>query len=52
MVKVIGENAEKASAYLSEQIKNNCEIKNKVTINWYCNYVGVHKYLYIKYKKY
>lgn len=24
MVKVIGENAEKASAYLSEQIKNNC----------------------------
>ena len=44
-----------ADGNIIEPIKENvyvCEIKNKVTINWYCNYVGVHKYLYIKYKKY
>lgn len=27
-----------------------CTVNNSVTINWYCNHYGVHKYLYVQYK--
>lgn len=27
-----------------------CQVKNRITINWYCYYKNVHKYLYVDYK--